>query len=272
LIFSLLTGSVLGLAFYGAAYAVANVVGHAGFVSQSIYPKLLEGGKKEFLQENLSLFFYFAFPLAAISIVFAKPALFALNPEYEIAVIVVIFLTIRAFAYTLGGIKSGVILGIESIDLDEKATYKDFIKSKLFLIPTISLIQYSSYVGILAITLIILEPYSLSTLDLVIYWAIISLATQVPFTVYFSLLVRKKIKISLDFKRLVKYFLISIGTFGITYYLMQEFLIYTKSIFQFLPNLLPFVVFGIGIYILITYITDLKTRELFNSIINEIKK
>lgn len=272
LIFSVLTGSVVGLAFYGAAYAVANVVGHAGFVSQSIYPKLLEGGKKEYLQENLSLFFYFAFPLSAISIVFAKPALFALNPEYEIAVVLVIFLTIRAFAYTLGGIQGGAILGVERVDLDEKASYKDFIKSRLFSIPTIYLIQFSSYAGILAIALIILIPSSLPMVDLIIYWTIISLVTQIPSTIYFSLLARKKMKISLDIMRLVKYFLISIGTFGLTYYLMQEFLIYTESIFQFLPNLLPFIVFGVGTYILITYLTDLKTRELFSGIINEMKK
>ena len=79
LIFSIITGSVVGLAYYSVALAIAALVGHSGMISQALYAKLLEGGKRDYLRENLIRFFYFGIPLTAISIVFAKSALFALN-------------------------------------------------------------------------------------------------------------------------------------------------------------------------------------------------
>ena len=51
---------------------------------------------------------------------------------------------------------------------------------------------------------------------------------------------------------------------------MEEFLVYNESVFIFIPNLLPFLIFGGGVYLGITFMIDSKTRSLFKSIINEL--
>jgi len=87
LVFSLITGSVVGLAYWVAATTVGTAVRHSSQITRAVYPKLLSGGQKEYLQANLMRLFYFAFLFMAISIAFAKPALFTLNPIYDVTVL-----------------------------------------------------------------------------------------------------------------------------------------------------------------------------------------
>ena len=100
-IFSIITGSVTGIAYYTAARTIGMLVSNTRSISTAVYPKLLSGGKEEHFQENLIRLFYFAFPISAFSIVFAEPGLFALNPAYTTAASVVVILTFRAFIINL---------------------------------------------------------------------------------------------------------------------------------------------------------------------------
>ena len=268
-IFVLITGSVEGLAFWAAAFAIAALTIHAKTISNAIYPKLLEGGKKEHLQKNLMLVLYFSIPLAALSITFAKPALFALNPIYIVAVPVVIMLTLRGFTENIKFLFLSSIQGIETVDIAENSTFKDYLKSKLVLVPTLQLIQYGLYVGALFIILVIFN--SKTQLELVIYWSIISLIISIPFTFYFYYITRKHFKIRINYFIVIKYLVISAGIFGFTYFVMEEHLVYNERIFEFLPQLLLFVAIGAGGYLLISYFTDRKTKDLFNAIFKEIR-
>lgn len=123
-IFSIVTGSVYGIAYVTSARAISNLVSHTQSFSRALYPKFLEGGKREYLQENLIKLFYFGIPLFSLSIVFARPGLFLLNPIYEIAVPVVIFLSIRALLSTLNKTLYSSIQGIDDVDVGEKSTLK----------------------------------------------------------------------------------------------------------------------------------------------------
>ena len=270
-IFVIICDSVIGVAYYSAALAISILVGHAGLVAQALYPKLLSGGSKEHLNESLIRYFYFGFPLVAISIAFAQPSLFALNPEYAIAVIVVVLMTLRTFLYKLSNIFQEALHGSESIDASENPKFIDFVKSKLFTLPTIILIQYSLYVLILAIVLLLTKGDS-TQLELVINWSIVSLGVQIPFTAYFYRMVRNQFSLSIDAKTSVKYLLTSILVFGIVYLITEEFLVYHESIFHFLPNLILYIGLGVLMYALITLSIDLRTRNLAKSIIKELKK
>ena len=44
---------------------------------------------------------------------------------------------------------------------------------------------------------------------------------------------------------------------------MQEYLIFEESIFEFLPSLIPYLIFAVGMYLGITLGMDKKTRKLF---------
>ena len=240
IVFSIIIGSVEGVALMTAALVIANLVSFAKATSSSVESKLLEGGARGYLRENISLLFYFIFPLAALSFTFAKPGLFALNPIYEIAVPIVIFMTLRVLFFSLSDVLAGFLRGIEKVDLKPESTFKDFIKSKLFFLPTIRIIHGSLYLIILVIVLL-LERNTVSQLELVIHWAIISLATTIPFTIYLYLMVKKKFGLSLDMPRIFKFLLVGIGIFGLVFVLSEVFLEYNKDVFVFLPSGLCFV-------------------------------
>ena len=269
LIFSLITGTVEGLAFWAAAGAISNVVNHSSKISVGVYPKLLSGGKEEYIQQNLNWLFYFGIPLIAFTFAFAKPGLFTLNPAYEIAHPIVIFLSIRIFGEALLRLFSNSIIGTETVDINENSTFREYVKSKLFKVPIVRIIHYGTYIGSLCIMLILVGDAP--QIDLVIYWSILMLAIQIPFTTYFYMQLKKNFKVKINYVNLIKYLIISSIVFGGIYLLMEEYLEYKIEIMEFLPSLLIFVFGSILFYFGLAYLVDKKTKELFKNIINELK-
>ena len=270
--FTFLTGSVSGLAYWGAANAVAQAVVHASKINQGMYPKLLNGGKKEYLQENLTYFFYLVFPLASMVIIFSKPALFALNPLYDIASNIVIVLVFSIFQMSITKIFISGLQGIEKVDMNPDATFKDHLKSKLFFLPTIQNFRAAWYLGILVVTLIYFKSQGVSDLELVFIWAIVDCISRIPQTLYLYSMIRKEFSPKIKKQIVMKYFIIATIIFGGVFVLMDNMLTYHISIFQFLPEFMAYVILAISSYLGITYITDLRTRKLINSIINELKQ
>lgn len=271
LVFSLITGSLIGLAYWVVAFTIGTIVRHSSQITRAVYPKLLSGGQKEILQENIVRLFYFAFPFMAISIVFAKPALFMLNPLYDIAVLIVVFITIRSFIKILGSTFTQALQGIEEVD-KKQSTIQEYLKSKLFYLPSIRLIHRGIYISTLTIGLFLLVQSNFSDIELVMYWSIIVLIVEIPFTIYFYYLVRKNFPFSFDIIPITKYFFISIIVFGGVYFLMDKFLEYNLSVFKFSLNLLPFLLFVVISYLGLTYLIDKRTRKLFKAILSEIKR
>ncbi len=272
IIFTIITGSAFGLSYWVVSKSVASIVSHSSRINKAVYPKLLEGGRKEFFQESMLKFFYFAFPLGALSIVFSKAGLFALNPIYISANPVVILLVLAGFIAGFTKLLNGSLKGIEKVDTDRNASTKDYLRSKLFYLPTLGLIKRSIYIGILVILLVILVNNDSSEIDLIFWWALLYLIMEIPFSVYFYIMAQKEFKPEINKKSTVKYMISAILVFSSFYFLSENFLVYEKSIFVFLPNLLLFVIPSFLTYLGVTYIIDNKTRNLFQSVINKIFK
>jgi len=270
-IFTIITGSVIGLAFWTAAMVLPAIITHTGLISRAIYAKLLEEKTKEFMSENLTLVFYFGILLTSLVITFARPGLYALNPIYEIAFPVAIILSFEVFLSVFTNIFLLSLAGVERVDKFENSTFKDYIKSKLFFPQTIRLIQTSIYVLILSIGLLILVGFGSSDQELLLFWASIALVTQIPLVCILYYFVRKSIMIKIEISRIAKFSLTAIGAFGLTYVLTTQFLVYSPDIISFIPNVLMFGSLGVGLYIIITYLIDNKIRNLVQSIIKEIK-
>lgn len=272
LIFTIITGSVIGLAFHGAAWLVARLSYNAAIISNAVYPKLLEAKVAgNIIQKNITLLSFIAIPLTLISMFFAKPGLYALNPIYEGASIAIIFMTIRCTIFVYSSAFAQYLTGNEKVDVSENTTFKQYIRSKLFLVPSTRLIQYSGF--LITLTLVLMMVFESSTyVELVTYWSIIWALSEVPFLIYFYILVKKNFTFKLEISNLTKYLLIGIISFGVPYFLSLEFLEFNPNVFEFLPNVLLFVGSGIFIYLMLTYFLDNRTRELFSAVINEIKK
>ena len=270
LVFSIITGSVVGLAFYGASMIVAKLCMSAGQIAESVYPKLLEGEHSGFITNNITLLSYFIIPLASISIFFAEEILFALNPIYQIAYLVIIFMTIRTFLFTYSMQFARFLTGIEKVDARENQSFTDFIKSKLFSIPTVRLIQYAAYIVTLAVVLFLTLSGS-SQIDLIIYWSIIWLIVEIPAFIYFYIAMKKNFKFGFEMKKITKYFLTSILVFGFISMISKQFLELNAEIFVFVPNLLMYIGAGVIGYLIITYFIDSRTKQLFVTVLKEIR-
>jgi O-antigen/teichoic acid export membrane protein len=268
-VFSIITNSVIGVAYYSVSLTISAIISHAGMISQALYPKLLSKGNLSHISDNFIRFMYFAIPLLVIVIIFSKPALFALNPSYEHLSIPVILMGFRSFFYVITSFFYQVLLGTERVDEENNHNFKSLIKSKLFHLPTVYLIHHSLYIIILAISTFLLTEQNASDLELVTVWTSISLILSVPFLIYSIMLLRKEMTFSLPYDTLFKYL---VGTICmiLVFLLTSNFIIFYKiSIYEFLPGVILEFVLCILTYMGITYLIDKKTRMLFRAVVME---
>jgi O-antigen/teichoic acid export membrane protein len=270
LIFSFFSNSLIGLAYWGIANTISNKIGTVEGISQGLYPKLLSTKNQEIVKQNLERTMFFGIPFLGLSIVLAKPLLFILNPIYADGFLIVIILSIRAFIGTILSIFLSILRGYEGVDMDKTATFKQYVKSKLFFIPTITFAITATYLIFLT-SYLFLKSEDVVDVILVTHWSIIYLAVYIPFTIFIFIIVKQNYKISFPIIHILKYSLTTFFASIIVYLLVENYITYEVSIWKFLPQLIPIILAGGMIYFVLTYIIDHSTRDLLKSILNEIK-
>ena len=272
LIFSLMTNSLIGLAYWGVSQTASSLITHSQTVSQAVYPKLLGGGEKAIFEKNFQQLMYFSIPFLAASIIFAKPILHTLNPIYTDGIYIVIFVALRTFTDIIRALFFSLISAYETVDMDKEASIKLYFKSKLFVLPTLIYVLSGSYVVILAIFLLFFKTPEMDEVFLVTIWAIIALVVHVPFAVYGFWITRSQYKVSLPYIPILKYSAVTLLSSVITYLVSLEILTYPQSIYEFLPEIISLLLLGGVLYFGLTYLIDIHTRKLFKSILKEILK
>ncbi|MEO9277729.1 MAG: hypothetical protein ABI340_08155 [Nitrososphaera sp.] len=269
MVYSIITGSVIGVAYYAASLTVSQIIGHAGLISQALYPKLLANGTHEHVKENFNRLMYFAILFLTVSTVFAKPALFALNPAYASGALIAIIFAWRTFFYVLTSTFYQILQGIDTTDLEKNLKFAQIKKSKLFVVPTLQNIHYGTYIVVLSITLFILHSYGMKEISMVTWWVTIALILQIPFLIYSGIILRKNIPFSVSITNMIKY-----GggacSFVVVYLLTSPFLLhYEIKFYDFLPSLIIELLICVGAFFIVTYLIDKNTRILFKSILKE---
>jgi len=271
-LYSIITGSVLGIAFYHAAVTVSAIVTHSASISQALYPKLLAEKNYQGILKNLTHVMFFAIPLLGISLIFSKAALFALNPSYQDAWLIVILLSFKMFVYILKTVPGAILAGTEQVDTEKNPTFSRLMASNLFKVPTILSIFNAIYLGTLIVVLILLPNSNGNELELVTWWALIGLIIEIPSTIALWIKSKKYAKFSFPIKNTSKYIGATL-VFIVIFYFMSPFIItYEESIYKFLPALILQLSICVGIYFMITYTIDKEVKLLFKTIFNEIRK
>ena len=270
IIFSIITQSTEGVGFWAAAIVNVVLITQAIHIAKSTYPKLLHDGVSTYLKQNLNLLIFITILFTSITITFSKQSLFILNPVYEIVFPVVIVVAIWKFFDVIGLAFQSYITGIEQVDTKNTSKFKDYVKSKLFLIPTITLIQHS--ITMILLTLGLLSLSHFSQFNLLLYWAGIGLLIQIPITIYLYYLSKNLFTISFEFIKFFKYIFSSVISFGSVYFLMDITLVYEQELIFFTFNVLLYAIIAVGSYLGISYLLDSTIRDLINSSLNEIKK
>jgi len=272
LLYTLITGSVIGVAYYTASLTVAMVVSHSALITQALYPKLLARGSYALIRENFILLMFFSIPLLGIAVIFAKPALFALNPLYDKASLIVIILSFRTFLQILGGTFGKILRGIEKVDVEKNPTFSGLTKSYLFSLPTVYNIQYGLYLAILVPLLFFLVSVQTSEIEIITWWAIIGLVIEIPVVIFLAIKVKKETNFSFPIRNTVKYLFSTLAFVTVFFLTSPHIIIYHQSIYDFMPTVIIQLVICVGVYIGITYLIDEKTRILFKSILKELKQ
>jgi O-antigen/teichoic acid export membrane protein len=197
-LYTIITSSVIGVAFYAISLTIGRLVSHSEKLSQGLYPKLLSGGDYSHISNNFSLLLLFGLPLVGLSIVFSKPGLYALNPIYQEATLIVILLSLRTFFLSFSHTIERTLTGIEKIDVTEKPSIRSFLKR------TYRYVKLGIYLIILT-TVFLLYNDSVSEIELVTYWATISLMIEIPFLIFMWILLYKKTSINFPYVDGIKY-------------------------------------------------------------------
>ena len=236
-VYSIITGSVIGVAYYAASLTVSQIIGHAGLISQALYPKLLAKGSHDYVKENFNRLMYFAILFLTVSTVFSKPALFALNPSYVNGAIIAMIFAWRTFFYVITSTFYQILLGMETADVNENMKYSNILRSKLFMVPTLQNIHYGLYITILSITIFILHSRGTPEISLVTWWVVISLILQIPVLIYVGIILRRQIHFTLSIINMIKYGSAA-GVFVLIYLVTSPMLLhYEPKIYDFLPSL-----------------------------------
>jgi len=269
-LYSVITGSVIGLAYYQASQTVAAIVVHSSLITQGLYPKLLAEESIEKIKDNFIHFMYFALPSLGFVIIFSKPALFALNPLYQEASLIVILLSFKMFFYSLRSIPQNVLLGLEKVDVEVNPKFSNLIKSKLFFVPTILSLFNIVYIIILIGILLFFNSDDVNEIELVTWWALLAVSYEIPLTVYIWMASRKHLKFSFPYSHILKYIGATIAFVLVFQITSNSIINYEISIYDFLPSLLAQLLICVSIYLTITNLIDEKTRKLFKAILSEI--
>lgn len=271
IIFSAMANSLTGLAFWTAGITIAGLVTQSGSISQALYPKLIATQKKEYAEVNLQRTLFFAIPFLAVSIVFAKPLLHIINPIYISGIVIVYFLATRAFVNIFVNFSFNVIRAYEQVDKNYNSTFKEYLKSKLFVIPTLTYILSGIYLTSLVLFLIS-KPSDWSDVEIVQIWSLIYFVSYAPFAVYGIISIKRNYDINLPWIPIVKYSAVALFASLVLHYIVNNFLEYKISIWDFLPDIIPLVTLGGLIYFGIAYLIDNSTRIFFKSIFSQIIK
>ncbi|MGI0081338.1 MAG: hypothetical protein ACRECH_17160, partial [Nitrososphaerales archaeon] len=182
-VIAVFTASTIPLAFYGAAFTIAGVVGSASVLTAGLYPYILSGKEPtQATNQTIELELVFAVPAVIGSILLSNQVLYLLNPAYVVARPILYVLSISAFFSLIQGTLDNVVTGSDTVDTQDKITLSAYLNSKIFLMTKLNIGFSAAYLaGIVgigsaldSITSVSVFGYS-GYVAIAIYWSIASL-------------------------------------------------------------------------------------------------
>jgi O-antigen/teichoic acid export membrane protein len=146
LVVSLITGSLLPIALYGAAAIIGNVVTYSGSVASGLYASVLSGkDASKSTNQVFELQIILLIPLTLGTIILSKQLLNLLNPEYDIGATILVILVIGYAFFSIQSVEDSVISGADTTDSNLHATASSYLRGSLFWLSKINLLFASLY-------------------------------------------------------------------------------------------------------------------------------
>lgn len=255
LLVTILSGSTEPIAYWKAAQVIFGMVGYSAYLASALYPKLLSGGGSKDVETVLKLVLMFAVPMAIGAFILARPLLSILRAEYAVASDVVKVGVLFALISVVANVFSGAITGLESVDKEGQLSFRRLLKSRLFLVPSISMVASSAYlVSLFIITQFILSYNIENAYIMIPFYANVSLLIiNALVLLYLYSVLKKVLSFSFPVISLLKYVIASLPM-TVVFYLYPP----VGSLKTIAEALM-----GGGIYFSLLLLIDKETRELF---------
>ena len=268
LIFPILVGSVTGMAYHGAALAIAGIVMLASGSIGPVYSKILSQNSYARGNDHLSFMLYFLMPLTVLAILFAEPGLSLFGGVYQSAHMIAVLFAIRSFMIVLRMYFEKILTGMAEEDLGEVSLARLF-GGVMFRNISILMAQSFVYLGLL-VAVVYTYGGSVDELDLVTWWAALAVLCEIPAMVIFGRHVYKKTGFAARPGAVARYAasaaLMAVLYAGTSGYLLAH----TGNVYDLVTGLLIQAALCAGLYLGVTYALDAKTRNLFRGIVAEI--
>ena len=193
--------------YYGAAGQIANIIGYSSALAFALYPKLLAERRREDITTSLRIVLMFAIPMTAGAIALSNSYLSILKYEYRQAVPVLVVLAIDVLVGTVSGLYGSVLFGFERVDERARISFKELVKSQLFIAFSLPYLHSSIT---LPTAFYVLTTYAHNLpLQAALYVSIINSSARLAMFLVLYALVRKTIKIDIPWRNIAKYFFAS---------------------------------------------------------------
>lgn len=265
-------GSVTGIAYVGIAKTIGNLVSMTTYLSAGLYPKLIATKKLEYIELMFKRTLLFSIPMLGLTIIFAKPGLWILNPVYIEGILVIYVWSLIQFSTVFLNLFSSSLTGLETVDEKKNSNFKEYLKSKLFFVPAIDYIGRGLYLIGLIIVIPLAINSNISDLNTIFLWGLVGLVITLVIVVFYWRKLSKEIVFKFPLKSSIKYVVATLASSIPSALLLENYLTYDESIFIFGPNLIPYFLLYVSIYFVIMISWDKETRQFLHLIINEIKR
>ncbi|MBS7632032.1 hypothetical protein KEJ15_00175 [Candidatus Bathyarchaeota archaeon] len=256
-----------GRSNYGVSSLIANVITYSAFLAFALTPKLLAERKPEDITTSLRTVLMFAVPMTTGVIALSQSYLTIMGTSYEGVVgyeqnvPILIVLALDALVLTIGTVFGYVLFGAETVDAKAKISFKELMKSRLFIAFSLPYLHFT--ITIPSTYYVLTSLAGEHPLQAAFYTSIINASARLVTFAIQLFIVRKMIKVEIPWNSIAKYVLASL-VMGATLYILPR---PTKI----MPTLGMTALGGI-IYFTILAVTDAEARYLIMMVLKKIKK
>ena len=255
-------------AYYGASYQIASIIGYSVFLAYALYPRLLMREDSRDISESFKLFFMFSIPMTVGAITLADSFLSILGEKYvgggdtfgyAVAAPVLRLYAIGVLISSICQVVDSVIFGTEKLDFEAKISFRELVRSRIFVIFSLPYVISAVYLPCVYFTLTIFGSDPLASAFYVVligfFMNLFSLSVRL-------ILARGNVVFCFPWRSLAKYLFASA---------VMAFVLLVIPHPTRISMTLAYTLLGGAIYLSILLIIDKETRILAKTILEGIK-
>jgi hypothetical protein len=269
IITTLITRSTVPIAMLKAAQVFSMILSYTGYAASPLYPRLLAGRGKSDVETSIRLVSLFAIPIMFGAIVLAEPLLAVLRIEYVEAAmalrISVILTTIMSITY----VADTIILATEKIDVSGNVSFRNYLKSRLALLPILSFLYDLVYLPVVFFMVSYLSTINSTYATIAASIVFASLFITIPQVSYKWRLASKLVSFEFPSRSIISY-TIAAGVMAIAIFSLNPTEAISTEIIKVIYGLFPKIAIGAVIYFVLSFVLDNEPRIIAKGFLREI--